>query len=250
MTTLEICCDSLPSALNAQNGGADRIELCENLAQGGVTPSIGKIKATVEELDIPVFVLIRPRKGDFLYSADEFRIMLEDIHFAKTLGVSGIVSGILLADGMMDISRMAQLVEASRPLPFTCHRAFDMCREPLATIDRLTDIGVKRILTSGQQPNAVLGRENLERFAARADSRLSIMACGDLLPANIQSVLSIAGIHEFHSAARGIVLSQMTFRGHAHMGDEAIEEEFRWHEVDTALVQGMKNAINREGSDR
>ena len=250
MPNLEICCDSLHSALHAQAGGADRIELCENLAQGGVTPSMGKIKLTVQALDIPVFVLIRPRKADFLYTEEEFQIMVEDIHFAKTLGVKGIVSGILLADGTMDIPRMAKLVEAAHPLPFTCHRAFDMCREPLETIDALAGIGVKRILTSGQQPDAVAGRDDLERFAAHADNRLSIMACGDLLPENMDSVLSIPGIHEYHSAARRPVLSQMAFRGHTHMGDEAVEEEFRWQEVDPDLVSGMKKAITLANTGR
>ena len=178
---LEICCDTVQSAITAQENGADRIELCENLAQGGVTPSAAKIKLAKQHLDIPVFVLIRPRKADFLYDDIDFDIMLEDIEQAKALGADGIVSGVLLPNGEMDINRMHQLVKAAAPLPFTCHRAFDMCLNPELAIEGLIRIGVTRILTSGQEPNAVLGKKNLSKFAAIANHRLSIMACGDLL---------------------------------------------------------------------
>lgn len=237
---LEICCDSVASAIKAQNGGADRIELCENLAQGGVTPSAGKISLAKKWLAIPVFVLIRPRKADFLYSDGEFELMLEDIHHAKNLGADGIVSGILTTDGNLDVVRMEKLVAAAAPLPFTCHRAFDMCINANDAIEQLIEIGAKRILTSGQQPNAHLGKDNIARFAEQAKGRLSIMACGDLLPENIQEITSIPGIYEFHSAARGTLYSAMEYRGLTHMGDENLEEEFIWQEVDEDLVKGMK----------
>ena len=241
---LEICCDTVQSAITAEKNGADRIELCENLAQGGVTPSAAKIKLAKKHLSIPVFVLIRPRKADFLYDEIDFAMMLEDILQAKALGADGIVSGVLLPNGEMDIERMRQLVDTAAPLPFTCHRAFDMCLNPEKAIEDLIHIGVSRILTSGQEPNAQLGRDNLSKFAAIAHNRLSIMACGDLLPENIHHVYPISGIYEYHSAARTIMESQMTFRGHTHMGDEAIDEEFRWHTVDSHIVAGLKEAIH------
>ncbi len=241
---LEICCDSIQSALSAQQGGADRIELCENLAQGGVTPSAGKIKLAKQLLSIPVFVLIRPRKADFLYSPKEFQIMLEDIQFAKNLGVDGIVSGVLRADGRLDSERMRQLVEASAPLPFTCHRAFDMCREPITALSELMAIGVKRVLTSGQQPDARLGKENLRKFVLHSAGGIDVLACGNLLPDNMADLFDIEGLREFHSAARCQVTSRMQFRGHTHMGDEVLADEFRWQEVDPALVRGMKALIS------
>jgi len=240
---LEICCDSVASALAAAQAGADRIELCETLAQGGVTPSAAKIKLAKARLAIPVFVLIRPRKADFLYSDLEFEIMLEDIRQAKALGADGIVSGVLDADGKLDAGRTRQLIEAAHPLPFTCHRAFDMCRDPLGTIDLLAELGARRILTSGQQPTALEGRDNLARFARHAADKLIIMACGELLPDNIGEICAIEALQEFHSAARVSVTSQMRYRGAVNMGDEAASEEFSWQEVDGDLVRGMKQVL-------
>lgn len=242
--TLEICCDSVASAIAAARGGANRIELCENLAQGGVTPSAAKIRLAKEKLGIPVFVLIRPRKADFLYTELEFEVLLEDIRQARTMGADGIVSGALNADGTIDEARTRQMVEAAHPLPFTFHRAFDMCRDPLQAIDILAGLGVKRILTSGQQPTASAGKGNIERFVAYAGGRIGIMACGELLPDNIGELLDIGGLTEFHSAARTDIHSRMEYTGAVNMGDEAVQEEFRWQEVDESLVRGMRDVLN------
>lgn len=242
--SLEICVDSLQSALNAERNGADRIELCDNLFQGGITPSAGKIKLAVTKLSIPVFILIRPRKADFLYSGIEFELMLENIAMAKALGVAGIVSGILTADGHIDLDRMTQLVEASAPLPFTCHRAFDMCQDPMLAIDQLAQIGVKRILTSGQQPNAQLGRSTIEKSVQKANGRIAIMACGNLLPDNIDDLLAIEGLNEFHAAVKTPVKSKMKFLGHTPMGEEAVAEEFQWFEANPSLIAGLHQKIH------
>lgn len=243
--TLEICCDSVASAIAAARGGANRIELCENLAQGGVTPSAAKIRIAKAQLGIPVFVLIRPRKADFLYTELEFEIMLEDIRQAKAMGADGIVSGALNADGTIDVARTRLMVETAAPLPFTFHRAFDMCRDALKAIDALAGLGVRRILTSGQQPTALAGKAGLESFVRYAGPRITIMACGELLPDNIGSLLDIGGLKEFHSAARMEVQSRMSYTGAVNMGDEAVQDEFRWQEVDEGLVQGMREALNR-----
>ncbi len=241
---LEICCDSVASALAAARGGANRIELCENLAQGGVTPSAAKIRLAKEKLGIPVFVLIRPRKADFLYTELEFEVMLEDIRQAKALGADGIVSGALNAGGTIDEARTRQMVEAAHPLPFTFHRAFDMCRNPLQAIDLLAGLGVKRILPSGQQPTALAGKANIRSFVQYAGRRIGIMACGELLPDNIGELLDIEGLTEFHSAARTEIQSSMEYTGAVNMGDEAVQEEFRWQEVDGELVRGMREVLN------
>ncbi len=240
---LEICVDSIASALHAQTGGADRIELCENLAQGGVTPSAGKIAQSKRLLSIPVMVLIRPRKGDFLYTDLEFELMLDDIRRAKDLGADGIVSGALLPDGKIDLPRTAKLVEMVHPLPFTFHRAFDMCREPEQAIEQLAQLGVARILTSGLQPTALQGIHHLRSFAEIAAGRLSIMACSEVTPATIDPLLEIEGLREFHAALRRAVYSQMQYRGAVTMGDENLDEEFTWHEADSELIRGLRKKL-------
>jgi copper homeostasis protein len=242
--TLEICVDAFPAALSAARGGADRIELCENLYQGGVTPSAGKIRLCKAHLNIPVFVLIRPRKGDFLYNREEFMTLLEDIRLAVDLGADGIVSGALTADGQIDVDRTACMVAAAAGRPFTFHRAFDMCIEPLKAIDQLADCGVSRILSSGQQPDAVSGMSNLAKFSEYAQGKLSIMACGGLLPDNVSPFRDIKTIHEFHAALRVPVQSAMQFRGVVNMGDEQVSEEFSWHDTDEHLVHGLKQALS------
>jgi len=243
---LEICCDSVASALTAAANGADRIELCENLAQGGVTPSFGKVQLALELVDVPVFVLVRPRKADFLYTETEFQTMLYDIQHLKALGVQGIVSGVLLPDGQIDQRRTRQLIEAAHPLPFTFHRAFDMCLSPTDAIEQLIELGVQRILSSGAAPTALEGKRNLTTFAGQAAGRISIIACGELLPENIGAIAAIAGVQELHSAARRQVNSAMEFRGAVNMGDEQVEEEFSWMEVDGSLVSGMKAILQSQ----
>jgi copper homeostasis protein len=242
--TLEICVDSLQSALNAQANGADRIELCDNLFQGGITPSAGKIKLAKEYLKIPVFVLIRPRKSDFLYSDLEFELMLKDIEMAKFFGADGIVSGVLKEDATFDLPRMEALVEATRPLPFTCHRAFDRCSDPLRELKNLADIGVDRILTSGQKPTAMEGLALLDKLAHKAPNGLQIMACGNLLPNNIDPLLKIKQLKEFHAAVLGPIHSKMRRRGDAPMGEEALSEEFEWKEAVPDLIKGLSEKVH------
>lgn len=242
--TLEICVDSIQSALNAQEGGADRIELCENLAQGGVTPSVGKIAQAKRLLRIPVMVLIRPRKGDFLYSDLEFELMMDDILRARELGVDGIVSGVLLPNGTIDTVRTSWLVEAAKPLPFTFHRAFDMCLEPIKAIFQLAELGVSRILTSGQCPTALAGINHLRNYVQLAGEHISIMACSEVTPETIDPLLEIKGLNEFHAALRRPVQSRMQFRGFTPMGDEQVEAEFQWDEADLDLIKGLRAKLS------
>ena len=241
--TLEIAVDLIQSAVFAEESGADRIELCENLAQGGVTPSAGKIRLAKEMLKIPVFVLIRPRKADFLYSGLEFEVMLNDIKLAKQLGADGIVSGVLTADGSIDVSRTDKLVQTSWPMPFTFHRAIDMCREPLAAVDQLADIGVRRILTSGQKATAADGRGLIRKLIERSAGRLHIIAGGGVRPASLDLLLSIPGLSEFHASARRPVKSKMEYFGTTTMGNEEVDEEFHWQEVDPLMVMEMREKL-------
>ncbi|NJL75869.1 MAG: copper homeostasis protein CutC [Saprospiraceae bacterium] len=240
MKILEIACDSVSSAYYAQDGGADRIELCDNLAQGGITPSAGKIKLAKRLLHIPIFVLIRPRKGDFFYNTLEAETMLEDVSIAKSMGADGIVAGALRHDGTLDEMLLQQLKMAASPLPFTFHRAFDVCKAPEKVLEQLIDMQVERVLTSGQQSSAIVGKNNIQRLLQQAQQRIQIIAGGGIRPHNIGELVSIPELQEFHSSAKQVVLSQMEFRGHVAMGKEAAAEEFQWEQVDSALVKQMK----------
>jgi copper homeostasis protein len=243
MKLLEIACDSVTSGINAEAGGADRIELCDNLAQGGTTPSAAKIKLAKKHLSIPVFVLVRPRSGDFLYSSSEFQTMLEDVDLAKQLNADGIVSGVLCKDGSLDLKRTQQLVEVTAPLPFTFHRAFDMCSAPALALEELVNLGVQRILTSGQNPTALEGQSNITKWVAQSNGRIAIVAGSGIRANNIAQLLHITGLNEFHSSAKKLVNSQMQYKGKATMGTSNLKDEFQWFEVDTQEVATMKKKM-------
>ena len=167
---LEVCIESAESAINAELGGANRVELCDNLMEGGTTPSSGMVAVTLERVQIPVMMMIRPRGGDFLYTDLEYEIMLRDIEEAKRLVVHGVVFGILTPDGRVDKMRTKQLIEAARPLSVSFHRAFDMTVDPLQALEDLIDLGVDRILTSGQEPSVSEGTALIAELVRRAES--------------------------------------------------------------------------------
>ncbi len=183
---VEICANSYKSAFNALIAGADRIELCSELAVGGITPSYGLIQKVKKELDIAVNVLIRPRSGDFTFSDDEFDVMKRDIQFCKDLGCSGIVSGILTKDAKIDIARTKELVALAKPLSFTFHRAFDWVINPVEAVHELIEMGVDRILTSGQASSAVHGLELLSNLKKASSDKIIIMPGGGISEKNIE----------------------------------------------------------------
>lgn len=197
---LEVCANSYQSAINAQDAGAHRIELCQELAVGGVTPSYGLIKRVVKQLTIPVFVLIRPRSGHFVYTDDEFEIMKADIQSCKDLSCAGIVSGVLNSDNTIDIQRTQELIELSRPLAFTFHRAFDEVKDPIEALNQLIDLGVERVLTSGQKPTAVEGVELLKILNNEAKDRISLLI-GSGVNADNALQFKTAGFSEVHASA-------------------------------------------------
>src|SRR5690606_20199560 len=182
---LEICASNYQSAINAQNAGADRIELCSELAVGGITPSYGLIRQVMENLSIPVFVLIRPRSGNFTYSEADFEIMKQDIQICKELGCMGIVSGVLNMDNTVDIDRTKELIKLSKPLPFTFHRAFDRTPNPFEALNTLMELKVDRILTSGQAISAEKGILILNQLNQLADGALTILPGSGINPKNI-----------------------------------------------------------------
>ncbi len=209
--TFEICVDSVLSVQNAANGGAQRVELCDNLVEGGTTPSLGMIETALAVEGIEVFVIIRPRGGDFFYSEEEFRVMEKDVIRAREAGAHGIVSGLLLPNGDIDRERTARLIKHAKGLPFTFHRAFDVCRNPVKALNQLIDLGVNRVLTSGAEPTAIQGKALIARLVDQAGDQIIIMPGSGINRHNIVPLMETTGAQEFHFSARKAFPSKMTF---------------------------------------
>ncbi len=195
---VEICVTSTTSAVAAQSGGADRVELCAEIALGGTTPSAGAIDATVRSLAIPVSILVRPRAGNFIYTDLEHKIMLHDIDAAKDRGARGIVIGMLNPDAVIDRERTAALVAAARPLETTFHKAFDLVRDPIEALETLIEIGLNRVLTSGCADRAIEGVDRLASLVKAARGRIEIMAGGAIRLDEIREIINLANIDAIH----------------------------------------------------
>ena len=192
---IEFCAESYEYAMKAEKAGADRIELCKDLHLDGLTPNYKSAKRTIDTLNIPVFVLIRPRKGDFMYSDEEFELMKQDIVKFKEMGCKGIVSGVLNDDNSIDIKRTKKLVELSRPLEFTFHRAFDVVSDPLEEIENLIRLGVNRILTSGQKEKAIDGLVLLKQLKRISNNRILIMPGSGISKNNLKDFELFNEVH-------------------------------------------------------
>ncbi|MCR4872966.1 MAG: copper homeostasis protein CutC [Bacteroidales bacterium] len=199
---IEICCGSIQSAANAKAGGAVRVELCQGLVEGGTTPSPATIQYAVRELGLKVFVLVRPRGGDFCYNELEVKTMEEDVAFCKEAGASGIVVGFLHPDGSIDTELTRRFVELSAPLPVTFHRAFDECADPLNALEQIIECGCARILTSGCKPTAMEGAEMLQQLVKQADGRITILAGSGVTPENAVALREKTGVKEIHGSCK------------------------------------------------
>ncbi|MCC3156754.1 copper homeostasis protein CutC [Hymenobacter sp. 15J16-1T3B] len=199
---LEICAASLHSARAAQAGGAHRIELCQNLAQGGITPSYGLLRQVVRELTIPVFVLIRPRPGHFVYDAGELAIMQADIELSRELDAAGVVLGALTPEGRVDAAACRPLIEAAGPLSVTFHRAFDDCPDPAQALEDVIALGCARVLTSGGAATAEAGQARLAALVRQAAGRIVIMPGAGITAANAQAIAEATGAPELHASAK------------------------------------------------
>ena len=202
---LEICANSIESALAAQRGGTDRIELCDNMQEGGTTPSFGMIRRCKELLSIPVFPIIRPRGGDFVYTDEEFEVMKVDVEMCKELGCEGVVIGILKEDGSIDKERCAVLIAMARPMEVTFHRAFDCCKDMKKGLEDIIDLGCQRVLTSGGAALAADGIAVIRDLVKQAEGRVIIMAGSGINGENLQKVADGTEAGEFHSTAKKVV---------------------------------------------
>lgn len=249
MAILEICCYGADCAEAAERAGADRIELCAAPKEGGLTPSAGVLRTVRERVAIPVHPIIRPRGGDFCYSEAEFASMLADIAVIRELGFPGLVIGLLTAEGEVDTARMQRVMDAARGLAVTFHRAFDMCRCPQRALEDLTHLGVARILTSGQQPDAERGILLLQTLQQLSRGPV-IMAGGGVRLNNIPGFLQ-AGIKELHSSASQHVASVMRYRNeNLSMSGDLKADEFSRYCVSAESVAAMKQELYRLTSRR
>ena len=194
----EACVESFEKALEAQNNGANRIELCENLAVGGTTPSYGTVKICLEKLNIPIFPMIRARGGNFVYSKDEIEIMKEDIKVFKDLGVKGLVLGCLTSDNKIDLELTKTLVNLAYPMEITFHKAIDEISNPLDYIEDLVNIGIKRILTSGGKATALEGKDLINDMIKKSNGRLKIVVAGKVTKENLNELSNLISADEFH----------------------------------------------------
>ena len=236
-TILEIAVFNIESALSAIAAGADRIEFCENPMEGGTTPSYGSLKTLIHKTKTPVFPIIRPRGGDFLYSDDEFDSMKSDLLLVKDLGYPGAVIGLLKKDGHIDIDRTAALVSIADNMEITFHRAFDRCIDPLKGLEDIIQTGCKRILTSGQVPHVSNALPLITQLVNNANGRITIMPGSGVRANNIADIISSTGVMEIHSSARKNYPSKMLF------SPASMQEQMMFTGIDEAEIMAMKKAV-------
>ncbi|MCX7382378.1 MAG: copper homeostasis protein CutC [Alphaproteobacteria bacterium] len=240
---IELCVEGVDGAVTAAEAGADRVELCASLLEGGLTPSLGTLRATLAAVSIPVAVMVRPRGGDFLYSEREFASMLDDVARFRDEGAACVVFGCLNPDGTVDEARTARLAERASPAEATFHRAFDMTADPEAALEALIRCGVTRVLTSGQAPSGMQGLKLLKSLVEQADGRIIIMGCGALRPDTIGKVRAGAGLSELHFSAQTDLESGMEYRNNRlAMGATPLSREFLRLGTDPDLVRATIKA--------
>ncbi|WP_461115635.1 copper homeostasis protein CutC [Spirosoma jeollabukense] len=235
---IEVCAYSLESCLRAQRAGAGRIELCGGLAEGGTTPSAGLIQLARQHLSIPLYVMIRPRGGDFVYSETELAVMKADMLMAKSVGADGLVLGVLKPDGTIDEAQTRYLVDVAKPLPVTFHRAFDMTRDPLEALEATIRTGAARILTSGQHQTAEAGLFIVKQLADAATGRIEIMAGAGVNAQNAQQFID-AGVDALHLSGSTKEDSQMIYRQPAVSMASSLPGEYEYIETDEAKIRAI-----------
>lgn len=235
---IEVCAASIMSAIAAEKGGAKRIELCDNILEGGTTPSAGMIRMATEKLNLDVCVLIRPRGGDFLYNNIEFEQIKQDILIAKQLNADGVVIGILDKDGLVDMVRMEELISLAKPMQVVFHRAFDMCSEPYIVLNQLIELKVDRLLTSGQKNTAIEGAELIRELITIARGRIEIMPGSGINTENFSELIIKTGATNYHLTGRSIVRSGMDYQQNIVLLNSLNKDaDYAWQETDVNIIR-------------
>ncbi|MFA8298744.1 MAG: copper homeostasis protein CutC [Hyphomicrobiales bacterium] len=242
---LEVCSNSIQSAINAENGGADRIELCDNLLEGGTTPSYACLDIAKSILSIPINVLIRPRGGDFLYNPIEKEIILRDIEYCRDLNLNGVVIGCLNKEGEIDIDFLDHMLEIAGPMSITFHRAIDMAKDMIESVEILKRRGINRILTSGGAANAIEGKETIRRMVEAASGKISIMAGGGINSDNIASLIEYTNITECHVSGKHQKQSSMEYKKtDVNMNGQVDYDEYSIMETSEKAIQNIIGILN------
>jgi copper homeostasis protein len=239
---IEIATTDFTTTQSAVAGGADRIELCAALTDGGTTASYGTIKKCREEFSVQLFPIIRPRSGDFLYTEEEFEIMKADVIICKELGCDGVVIGLLNKDGSIDVKRSSKLIELAYPMEVTFHRAFDRCKDPFEAMEQLIEIGCQRILTSGQRPTAPEGVDLITGLVKAADERIIIMPGSGVRKDNIKELAGKTKAREFHSSLRG---KQKTKMEYIHPNFSSSSESYENPAIEVSEVKALRDALTK-----
>ena len=241
----EVCVDAVEGVQAARKAGAQRVELCSGLVEGGVTPSIGLVRQACQQ-GIAVNVLVRPRSGDFVYSTTELAVMRQDILALKEAGASGVVLGVLQPNGAIDLERMQELVDLARPMSVTFHRAFDLCSDPDEGLEVLVRAGIERLLTSGQQATALQGAACIAGLVQQAGRRIAVMAGGGINAQTLPDLIQATGVNEVHFSARISAASPMTFRRpRVFMGKTYSPDEYNRQTADEAAIRQVIAAAAR-----
>ena len=241
---IEICLESVESVIAAEKGGADRVELCSDLFEGGLTPTIGTVKTALKKSNIKINAMIRPRGGDFCYSDEEFEVMKEDIKAFKETGINGIVFGILTPDGDVDVKRSKEIIELARPLAVTFHRAFDMTRDPYKSLEELIELGVDRVLTSGQEATVPEGADLLEELVQIAGDRIIVMPGCGITERNFPKLRAKIKAKEYHIYLPYETTSKMKFHpGHIYMGGLLRQSEFTITHTSSSRVADVMGTL-------
>ena len=241
---IEICLESVESVIAAEKGGADRVELCSDLFEGGLTPTIGTVKTALRKSNIKINAMIRPRGGDFCYFDEEFEVMKEDIKAFKETGINGIVFGILTPEGDVDVKRSKEIIELARPLAVTFHRAFDMTRDPYKSLEELIELGVDRVLTSGQEATVPEGADLLEELVQIAGDRIIVMPGCGITERNFPKLRDKIKAKEYHIYLPYETTSKMKFHpGHIYMGGLLRQSEFTITHTSSSRVSDVMGTL-------
>lgn len=245
---IEIAVFNIESAMHAQKGGADRVELCDNPVEGGTTPSFGVMEIVRQALSIDVYAMIRPRGGDFVYSAYEYHAMKRDIEMCKRASLDGVVFGMMKPEGTIDKERCRRLIEAARPMKVTCHRAFDFTRDAYEALNDCLEAGFDRILTSGRQPTVAEGTDVIKELVLRSAGKISVMAGVGINPSNVIPVIKSTGVKEIHLSARTYKPSAHTRYNHLVSLKESLPDDSGMWVADEEKIKEIARLVkNPEG---